>query len=96
MEPPARCHLTEDLTLLVSWALRICFEELGAAGGDNFAKLMVRPGDEHDLLRAQARAQLPLPQREGRRVGLIVQPYFWALALAMIDVHYRRRESIDR
>lgn len=88
----------EDLTLLVSWALRICLEEIAA--GDDFAKLMVRPGDEYDLLRTQARA-LPLPQMDqteglGYRVGLIVQPYFWALALAMLDVSYRRRESLDR
>lgn len=94
MEAPARCDLTEDVALLVSWALRICLEEL-AAGDDFFASQMVRSGAEYDLLRAQARA-LPLPQREGFRVGLVVQPYFWALALAMLDVCYRRRASIDR
>lgn len=92
---PERCHLTEDLTLLISWALRICLGELaGENDGDTFAKQMIIPGDEADLLRPEARA-LPLPQR-GFRVGLMVQPYFWALALAMLDTAYRRRERVDR
>lgn len=86
---PERCYLTKDLTLLISWALRICLEEL-AAEEDKFAKLMVQAGGEYDLLRPEARA------RGGFRVGLIIQPYVWALALAMLDISYRRRESIDR
>ena len=90
-----RCDLTENVALLVSWALRICLEELAADGDDAFARHMVGSGGEYDLLRAEARA-LPLPQRGGLRVGLIVQPYFWALALAMLDICYLRRESIDR
>lgn len=91
---PASCHLTEELALLVTWALRVCLGEL-EAGGCGFAKQMLRPGDEYDALRPEARA-LPLPQRDGAglRVGLIVQPYFWALALAMLDISRRRRQSL--
>lgn len=88
----ARNDVTEEATLLVSWALRICLQDLEE---DDFAQRLLCSGhpSENDLLRPTACA---LPQPNGLRVGLIVQPYVWALALSMVDICYRRRETIDR
>lgn len=89
---PTNINLTEEATLLVSWALRKCLQEL-ADGGNEFARQMVSPGEPFDLLRPEACA---MPRRSGSRVGLIVQPYAWALALAMLDVSVQRREGTSR
>jgi len=86
-----RCDLTEGVALLVSWALRICLQDLDE---DDFARrLLYFPGNDDGLLSPTARA---LPRPNGLRVGLIVQPYVWAMALSMVDICHRRRERIDR
>lgn len=82
-----RGGLTQDGTLLVAWVLRICLQEL-AEDGDDFAEQMLDLGHPIDLLRAEAAA---LPKES--RPGLIVQPYVWALAVAMLDIESRRREG---
>ncbi|CAM9645027.1 unnamed protein product [Ectocarpus sp. 12 AP-2014] len=87
----ARPDLNEGVTLLVSWALRLALKQ-PAHRGDAFAQQLVCVGDALDVLRPQA-AALP---RDVPRVGLIVQPYVWALALAMVDLANRRRNGIYR
>lgn len=89
MEP--RPDLTEGVTLLVSWALRLALQQ-PADQGDAVAQQLLCVGDALDALRPEA-AALP---RESPRVGLIVQPYVWALALAMVDLANRRRKGIYR
>ncbi|CAM9310256.1 unnamed protein product [Scytosiphon promiscuus] len=81
---------TQDVTLLIGWVLRICLQEL-ADGGDDFAKQMVCQGHPVDPFRAEAAA---LPKES--RVGLIVQPCAWALALAMLDIVRRQQSGICR
>ncbi len=88
-----RSDISEEVTLLVSWALRRCLQDLDE---DDFARRLLcagHPNRGDDLLRPTARA---LPQPNGLRVGLIVQPYVWALALSMADVCHRRRARIAR
>ncbi|CAM9110352.1 unnamed protein product [Ectocarpus fasciculatus] len=87
----ARPDVNEGVTLLVSWALRLALQQ-PADQGDAVAQQLLCVGDALDVLRPEA-AALP---RDAPRVGLIVQPYVWALALAMVDLANRRRKGIYR
>ncbi|CAM9100319.1 unnamed protein product [Ectocarpus sp. 8 AP-2014] len=87
----ARPDLNEGVTLLVSWVLRLALQG-PAHQGDAFAQQLLRVGDALDVLRPEAAAR----PRDAPRVGLIVQPYVWALALAMVDLTNRRRKGFHR
>ncbi|CBJ29020.1 conserved unknown protein [Ectocarpus siliculosus] len=87
----ARPDLNEGVTLLVSWALRLALQG-PAHQGDAVAQQLLCVGDALDVLRPEAAAR----PRDAPRVGLIVQPYVWALALAMVDLANRRRKGIHR
>lgn len=82
--------LGEEVVLLVAWALRISLEEQCLEATD-LAKELLIPGDPLDLLRPQASAS---PRDQDRpRIGLIVQPFFWALALSIVDLVTNQRRG---
>lgn len=86
--------LSADTTLAVAWALRLALEEILRSRENDpppvrtstrvMQQLLVA-GDPLDLLRPRATA---IP-RCSHRKGLLVEPYFWELAIATVDIAHR-------
>lgn len=89
------CDLSEDATLLLAWVLRLSLNETSAGIklSPSLVQELLYHGDPLDLLRPQASAA---PQANSR-TGLIIQPFLWALALAMVDIATNaRRRAVGR
>lgn len=88
------CDLSEDVALLLSWVLCLTLKENSAGVGlsPSLVQELLYHGDPLDLLRTQASAA---PQ-EGSRTGLVIQPFFWALALATVDIANTQRRGVRR
>ena len=73
-----------NLVLLVSWLINISLTDANVRSclSQSLVEQMLYVDDTLDLLRPEATSL----SRVGCRKGLPVQPYFWALTLAMTDI----------
>ncbi|CAM9338226.1 unnamed protein product [Choristocarpus tenellus] len=79
-----RAHSKEVPTFAVAWALRIVLENDSTSLPATFIEQLLQPGGSIDPLRPHPAAM------SGINLGLVVQPYFWSLALALINFVVQR------
>lgn len=84
----------QDLALLVSWLINLSLTDADVKSclSQSLVEQMLYVDDTLDLLRPEATSL----SQEGCRKGLPVQPYFWALTLAMIDITNLHQRGITR
>lgn len=89
MDSRGGSFLGEPIVLFIAWAVRLSLERQRHGDDDAYCRMakvlldqLLRPGDPLDILRSRA----SLAPRSSTRTGLSVQPFFWSLALAMIDL----------
>lgn len=87
-------HEVQNLVLLVSWLINISLTDANVKSclSQSFVEQMLYVDDTLDLLRPEA----TLLSRVGCRKGLPVQPYFWALTLAVIDITNLLQRGVTR